>query len=58
MRIDRWEMKKNTVKLDVKKSSPVDGKIQIKNGGILWNHVWEGADLLCVVNSMGAIRLD
>ena len=46
-------MKKNTVKLDFKKSSPIDGKIQIKNGAILWNLVWEGAGLFCVVNSRG-----
>jgi len=33
MEIDRCEMNKNTVKSDFKKSSPINGKIQIKNGG-------------------------
>ena len=32
MQIDRWEMKKNTVKSDFKNSSPIDGINQIKNG--------------------------
>ena len=42
MEIDRCEMNKNTVESDFKKSSPIDGKIQIKNGGDSVDHVWEG----------------
>ena len=34
MQNDRWEMKKNMMKLDLKKISPFDGKNPIKNGGI------------------------
>ena len=33
IQIDRWEMNKNTMKSDFKWSSPIDKKIQIKNGG-------------------------
>ena len=33
MKIDRWEMKKNTVNSDFEKSLLIDGKIQIKNEG-------------------------
>ena len=57
MEIDCWEMKKNTVKSDFKKSELIDGKNQIKNGGIPWNHVWEGTGLLCVVNSRRVIKI-
>ena len=55
MEINCWEMKKNTVKSDFKKNELINGKNQIKNGGILWNHVWEGTSLLCVVNSRGPL---
>ena len=34
MQIDYWEMRKNTMMSDFKKISPVNGKFQIKNGGI------------------------
>ena len=34
MQIDRYEMKKNTVKSDFKKSSPINGKNKIKKGAV------------------------
>ena len=33
MQIDHWDMEKNTVKSDLKRNSPIDGKKQIKNKG-------------------------
>ena len=42
MQIDRWEMEKNTVKSDFKKSSPIDGKVKLKTEGNKCDCVWEG----------------
>ena len=42
MEIDRGEMNKNTVKSYFEKSSPIDGKIQIKNGGNSLDYVLDG----------------
>ena len=42
MEINHCEMNINTMKSDFKKSSPIDGKIQIKNRGDYVDHVWEG----------------
>ena len=54
MEIDCWDMKKNIVKSNFKKKSePIYGKNQIKNGGMMWNDVWEVTCLLCVINSRG-----
>ena len=35
MQIDRWEMEKNSVKSDFKKTSPIDGKIKLKFARIM-----------------------
>ena len=43
MQIDRWEMKKNKVKSEFRKSSPIDGKNQIRNEG---NYV--GSSVGCI----------
>ena len=42
MEIDRCEMNKNTVKSDFEKSTPINGKIQIKNRGDSVDHVCQG----------------